>query len=361
MLALADGFGEAPCAGLLPPGTDPQEVLRSPPAPPHVPPRVAARLRAAGLREEAAALRRRAEARATAVLTPADDAWPTRLDAHPAPPLALFVRGDAAALRRAPSAAVVGSRTPTPYGRDAATELADALARAGVAVWSGLARGVDGAAHEASLAGGAPAVAVLAGGLDRLYPPEHKDLADRIVAAGGCLISELPCDRRARRGHFLRRNRLLGAGPLAVAVVEASLASGALSTARFAAESGTDVYCVPGPWRSERSQGCHRLIAEGAGVLESPDALLHGLGFSTPDATAALELALDADAEAVLQALRTGPRPTDLLRREAGLERPQFLRAIEALARTGAAERLDGDLWRRVSRGQVGSTAVRTR
>src|SRR5204862_2602498 len=101
---------------------------------------------------------------------------------------------------------------------------------------------------------------------------------ERIVAAGGCLVSELPPGHRARRGHFVRRNRSLAAGAGAVVVVEASLASGALHTARFAAECGTDVLAVPGPWTSERCQGCHRLIAEGAALVESTDALLQLLG-----------------------------------------------------------------------------------
>ncbi len=357
MLAVAAGFGEAPCSGLLAPGADADEVLRRPPEPPAVPPRVAARLRDPGLAAAAAALRRGAEGSGLRVLTPSDDAWPQRLDAQAAPPLVLFVRGDPAALRQAPSAAVVGSRTPTPYGLQAATDVGAAMARAGVVVWSGLARGIDGAAHEASVESRTPAVAVLAGGLGQLYPPEHRALAERIVDVGGCLITELPPDRRARRGHFVRRNRLLGAGPGAVVVVEASLTSGALHTARFAAEAGTDVYCVPGPWRSERSQGCHRLSAEGAGILEGPDALLQTLGLAADDPAEALGLARDADAEAVLQALRAGPRPGDLLRREAGLERPSFLRALATLERDGAVERAAGDLWRRRPPG----TRIRTR
>src|SRR5690606_11717619 len=122
---------------------------------------------------------------------------------------------------------------PTPYGADAATRLCMALARSGIVLWSGLARGIDGIAHEACLRAKTPTVAVLAGSLDHIYPPEHQELTERILAGNGCLITELPPGRRARRGHFVRRNRLLGAGPAAVVVVEGSLASGALHTARF--------------------------------------------------------------------------------------------------------------------------------
>jgi DNA processing protein len=194
---------------------------------------------------------------------------------------------------------------------------------------------------------------VLAGGLDVVYPPEHAALAQRIVDGGGCLISELPPGRRARRGHFPRRNRLLAAGGQAVIVVEASLASGALHTARFAAEIGTDVFAVPGPWTSERSQGCHRLLAEGAaGIVEDPESLLRALGLGR-DHTGpeALGISRSADEQAVLQALRSGPRPTDLLQRESRLERGSLLRALFDLEQARAVRRLPGDLWCQTTNG----------
>ena len=351
MLALAEGFGERPCAALLAHGADPERALRDPPAPPDVPPRVAARLRRRDLEHQAAGVRATAERAGLCVLTPAHDDWPPQLREQAAPPLALFVRGERAALRAAPAVAVVGSRTPTPYGLDAAQLLGAALGRAGVSVWSGLARGVDGAVHRAGLLRGAGDrrrhVAVLAGGLPQVYPPEHAALADDLVAAGGCLVSELPPGRRARRGHFLRRNRLLAAGASATVVVEGSLVSGALHTARQAAECGRDVYCVPGPWTSERSQGCHRLIRDGAELLEAPDALLQALGISAAVASSmSLRLARDADAQALLGALRAGPRPSDLLQREASLDTRQFLRAVSRLEQDGVLERVHGDLWR---------------
>ena len=203
-------------------------------------------------------------------------------------------------------------------------------------------------AHEASLRRNAPTVAVLAGGLDRVYPPEHRALADRIATTGGCIVSELPPGSRARRGHFVRRNRLLAAGPAAVVVVEASLASGALHTARFAADCCTDVFAVPGPWRSERSQGCHRLLAEGATVVESADGLLQGIGLGRLNANDARDLAYNADEQALLTQLHHGPRPTDLLQREAALPEAEFLRALFSLEQRGDIARLPGDLWRAV-------------
>jgi DNA processing protein len=347
LLAIAEGFGESPVASMLQPDVDAAAWLADPPEPPAVPPRVAARLREGHLAAQAERLLARAERAGLLVLTPADARWPERLLLAPLRPLVLFVRGDPGALQRAPAAAFVGSRTPTPYGSEAAQLLAAALARAGMSLWSGLARGVDAQAHEACVAAHVPTVAVLAGGLDTIYPPEHTALAERIVAAGGCLASEMPPGLRARRGHFVRRNRILAAGTPAVVVVEASLTSGALHTARFAAECGGDVWALPGPWRSERSQGCHRLLGEGAQVIESTDALLQGLGLRGDQSPAiALQLALCADEERVLQSLASGPRPRDLLARECGLDRAAFLRALFGLEAKGAIARAPGDLWR---------------
>ena len=353
-LAVAEGFGESPIAALLQPDLDPDQLLSAPPSPPDVPPRVAERLRWPDLAERAARLRALGERHGLDVLTPGDPLYPEPLRTVPLRPLVLFVRGDPRALQRTPSIAVVGSRTPTPYGTEAATMLCAALARAGTTMWSGLARGIDGIAHAANVATGTPSVAVLAGGLDAIYPPEHQALADRLVATGGALVSELPPGHRARRGHFVRRNRILGSGASAVVVVEASLTSGALHTARFAAETGPEVFAVPGPWTSERSQGCHRLLAEGAHVVESADALLQSLGLlagadsQDPDAsTTAPHLARCADEQRLLDALRSGPRPGDLLARECGLERAAFLRALFALERAAAIVRLPGDLWAR--------------
>lgn len=346
MLAIAEGFGEGLVTALLAPDLDPRRILAEPPEPPALPPRVAQRLRLGDLAARAAALRTEAERLGFAVLTPESDGWPPRLRDAPLRPLVLFVRGDPTALLRTPSAAVVGSRTPTPYGIATASELSATLAQAGVALWSGLARGIDGIAHAACVAAGTPTVAVLAGGLDRVYPPEHATLAQQIVDGGGCLVGELPPGHRARRGHFPRRNRLIAAGCQAVLVIEASLASGALHTARFAAETDADVFAVPGPWTSERSQGCNRLIAEGAGIVEDPVTLLRALGLASDrSAGEALAMHWSADEHALLRALRPGARPGDLLQRESGLDRGAFLRALFALESRRAVRRLAGDLW----------------
>ncbi|MBL9079677.1 MAG: DNA-protecting protein DprA [Planctomycetes bacterium] len=356
-LALVEGFGEGLVPALLAPDLDPVRCLA---APPPLPPRAAARLRWPDLAARADRLAAAAAAAGLELLTPADAAWPERLRHAPLRPLVLFVRGDPAALARSRGVALVGTRTPTPYGSATATALATALAQAGATVWSGLARGVDALAHRASVATGTPTVAVLAGGLDAIYPPEHAALARAIADGGGCLVSELPPGQAARRGHFPRRNRLLALGVEAVVVVEASLASGARHTARFAAEASTDVFAVPGPWHSSLSQGCHRLIAEGAGIVEDPAALLQALGFGgRSTAAAALAVAASADEQRVLDALRDGPRPGDLVQREAGLERGPFLRALFGLERRGAVRRLAGDLLHALPAGPPGAVTSR--
>ena len=346
MLAIAEGFGESPVAALLEPNIDPVEMLSQPPVPPHVPPAVARRLRLPDLKDRARLIRQQSEKLGMQVLTPAHHDWPQRLSEQPVSPLALFSKGDPQTLGQEPACAVVGSRTPTPYGIDTASNLCSALARADVVLWSGLARGIDGIAHEACVRANTPTVAVLAGGLDQIYPAEHALLCDRILATGGCIISELPPGRRARRGHFVRRNRLLGAGPSAVIVVEGSLVSGALHTARFASDCSTDVFAVPGPWQSERSQGCHRLIAEGAGIIESPETLMQSLGLVAKSGADARRLELSREHQAILTLLQAGPRPTDVLRRESGLSKETFLRTLLKLDQLRHVQRLPGDLWR---------------
>jgi len=343
LLALAEGGDEAPVAALLDPAAEPLALLAGGA---ELPPRVRRRLLDPTLGDRAARLLAEAEALGLQVLTPATACYPARLLQAPLRPFVLFARGELTALQADRTAvAVVGSRTPTPYGRAAAADFAGALAQAGVVTWSGLARGIDGEVHAASLRAGTPTVAVLAGGLPDIYPQEHRALAAAIVGGGGCLLTELPPRRRARAGHFPRRNRILAGATPATLVIEAGLASGALHTAQFAAECGAAVFAVPGPYTSERSRGCHRLIADGAAIADDPVELLRLLGLQ-PGATAAVALALQlsADAAAVLRLLQQGPRPADLLLRESGLARAAFLHALLALEQRGLLRRLPGDL-----------------
>lgn len=194
--------------------------------------------------------------------------YPVALRALPDAPPLLAVVGAVTALSR-PMVGIVGSRNASVAGRKFAAILARGLGAAGHVVTSGLARGIDGAAHEAALPTGT--VAVLAGGLDRIYPPEHADLAARIAAQAGALITEMPVGHEPRGRDFPRRNRIISGVSLAVVVVEAAERSGSLITARRAADQGRLVFAVPGSPLDPRAAGSNRLIKEGAHLVTSPD------------------------------------------------------------------------------------------
>ena len=210
------------------------------------------------------------------------DAFPQRLVGIPGPPAQIWVRGAPAHLPTPgqPSIAVVGSRSATRDGLDLARRIADGLARAGVVVVSGLARGIDAAAHQATLDAGGCTIAVLGSGLQRLYPPEHEALAERILARGAVVSEYLP-DTPPLPGLFPRRNRLVAGLADAVVVVEAPEKSGALITAGAALDQGKDVLVVPGRVVGQRNRGGHLLIRDGATLVESADDILMAMGWAT--------------------------------------------------------------------------------
>jgi len=215
-------------------------------------------------------------ARGVGILQESDDTFPAILRQIPDPPDLLFVRGS---LEPADSlaVAVVGARHATAYGLRVAQRLGGSLARAGYTVVSGLARGIDSAAHQGALEAGGRTIAVLGSGVLEIYPPEHADLAKRIEAAGA-VISESPPLATASAGAFPRRNRIVSGLSLGVVVVEASTRSGALITARLASEQGREVFAVPGSIESRMSRGCHRLLKDGACLVEGVDDILDELG-----------------------------------------------------------------------------------
>lgn len=213
------------------------------------------------------------------VLRPGEPDYPEALAHLPQPPAGLFARGRVELLKR-PGIAVVGSRRHTAYGRDATVSLVVGLVRAGYVVISGLARGIDGIAHETALDVGADTVAVLGCGLDVPYPPEHAALAERI-AVHGCLVTEFPPGTPPLKYHFPQRNRIISGLARAVLVVEATERSGALITANYALEEGKEVFAVPGPIHSASSRGTNRLIQDGAGVATSAADLLGVLDAGT--------------------------------------------------------------------------------
>lgn len=190
------------------------------------------------------------------ILTIDDATYPARLRALEEPPAVLFVRGDVGALSAARAVAVVGTRRPTEAGRRIAARIADAIARTGACVVSGLAVGIDGAAHAATVSAGRPTVAVLGSGHERLFPRAHAGLAEAIVEAGGALVSELPPEASPTKGTFPRRNRVISGLAEATVVVEAAGRSGALITAGWALEQGRDCYLVPGSIDAPASRGC---------------------------------------------------------------------------------------------------------
>ncbi|MFJ4157266.1 DNA-processing protein DprA [Pseudomonas sp. NPDC089752] len=192
-----------------------------------------------------------------------------------APPL-LFVAGDPALLDR-PQLAIVGSRRASPTAIDNARAFSQYLSQAGFTITSGLALGIDGAAHRGALQAGGRTIGVLGTGLQKLYPQRHRDLANAMIDSGSALVSEYPLDAGPLPGNFPRRNRIISGLSLGVLVVEASLASGSLITARLAAEQGREVYALPGSIHHPGAKGCHQLIRDGALLVESVEQILETL------------------------------------------------------------------------------------
>ncbi|NDY91133.1 DNA-processing protein DprA [Ideonella livida] len=243
--------------------------------------------------------------------------YPELLRQSPDAPPLLFAQGALPALAT-PCLAIVGSRRCTPAGKETAHRFAKALSEAGITIVSGLALGIDAAAHEGALAGqatgGAPTIAVVGTGLDRVYPARHKPLAHQI-AADGLLLSELPPGAPPLAPHFPRRNRIIAGLSLGTLVVEADLQSGSLITARLALEANRDVMAIPGSIHNPQSRGCHQLIKQGALLVEDPAEVLDNLGWSgrAPDVARSTAPAMDAAPPAAQDLLQwVGHDPVDL-------------------------------------------------
>jgi DNA processing protein len=277
-------------------------------------------------------------------------AYPRPLAEIPDPPLILYTRGTLAA-RDELAVAIVGSRRCTLYGKQQAERLARALAQAGMTIVSGLARGIDGAAHRGAMEGGGRTIAVLATGLAKIYPPEHEPLADE-VAAHGALVTESPLFREALPGLFPQRNRIISGLSTGVIIVEASRNSGALHTARHAMEQGREVFAVPGRIDSLASEGCHDLIRDGATLLRSVDDVLEGLGplvrpvssETNGQVLSPRELALNDQEREILNHVTLDPRPIDEVLRAAGLESARVLSTLTVLEVKRMIRRLPGGM-----------------
>jgi len=242
----------------------------------------AAEAAALAARAQTKALRAKVEMRQHGfdLVTVLDEDYPAALGHLPDPPIVVWTHGQSSLLGR-PAVAIVGSRQASPAGLEVARRLGQGLAAAGLVVVSGLARGIDAAAHRGALRGGGLTLAVLGSGLDRVYPPEHRGLAAD-VRASGCLISELPPGTPPLARHFPMRNRIISGLARAVVVVEASDKSGSLITARMALEQGRDVLAVPGNVVSGCHRGCHALIKDGAKLVENVEDILDEVGWTSP-------------------------------------------------------------------------------
>ena len=278
------------------------------------------------------------------LLTWHDPAYPGLLRDIPAPPPWLYVRGDPAWLSR-PMLAIVGSRHATSQGVRDARAFAQALSEAGLTIVSGLALGVDAAAHEGGLAGLASSMAVVGTGLDRVYPARNKALAHRL-ATEGAIVSEFPVGTPPRSGHFPRRNRVISGLSLGTLVVEAALESGSLITARLAMEQGRDVFALPGSIHSALSKGCHRLIKQGAKLVESAADILEELGRVLPAAPAAAPPGGRPDA--LLDCLAGGPLAPDQMASRLGLTVAEVSVKLLAAELEGSVAKLPGGLYQRL-------------
>lgn len=299
-----------------------------------------------------------------AVITLGDSLYPRALLDSADPPLLLYAQGRCELLQ-APALAVVGSRNPTPQGTDNARAFSSHLSRAGLTVVSGLALGIDAAAHAGGLDGAASTVAVVGTGLDRVYPRRNLGLAHRI-ADQGLIISEYPLGTPALAPNFPRRNRIIAGLTRGALVVEAALKSGSLITARLANEAGREVFAIPGSIHAPQSRGCHALIREGAKLVETVADVLEELHFESAAppgvhaaaAAAPTDAGADARADAgaepespLLRALGFDPVSIDVLCQRTGYSTAALQARLLELELDGQVARLPGGLFQRIATG----------
>ena len=292
------------------------------------------------VREGARTALERAAAGGIAAIAWGDPRYPSLLASIPDPPLALWVRGEAGGLRL-PAVAIVGSRAASPYGIEAASRLAGELAAADMAIVSGLARGVDSAAHRGALAADGLTIAVLGSGIDVVYPPEHAGLA-AAISTRGAVISEYPPGSPPLKQYFPARNRIISGLSLGVVVIEAADRSGSLITAARALEQGRHVMAVPGNILSGRFRGSHALLRDGAAVVDGAADVLAELGASSLRALCAAPRR-NTPGDRVLGAMVAGePYDLDALALETGLAPPALLPRLLDLELRGSVRRVGG-------------------
>lgn len=271
-----------------------------------------------------------------------DSLYPERLKTIAKPPNVLYVRGILPSY--ALGVAIIGTRKPTPYGRHVTTELAERLAERGAVIVSGLAHGVDGIAHEGALRVGGLTIAVMAGGLEQIYPRTHDALGHRITESGGALVGEYPSGTPPLQYRFLERNRLVSALSDILIVTEAGLRSGTINTVSAALEQGKDVYVVPGPITSPMSAGCNALIAQGATPIVSIDSFVEQL-FPHPSRKQVSLLAQNEDEQRILELLAQGVSDGETLQADCHLSPSLYAQTITMLEIRGAIRSLGANRW----------------
>ncbi|BCQ21913.1 DNA-protecting protein DprA [Caballeronia sp. NK8] len=301
------------------------------------------------------------------LLTLADAGYPQALLTMPDPPPLLYAKGRLELLQ-ARAVAIVGSRHATPQGLEDARRFARALSDAGLAVVSGLALGIDASAHRGALEGATGTISVIGTGADLVYPAAHHTLAHEI-ARDGAILSEWPLGTPARSANFPQRNRLIAGLSGGVLIVEAAMRSGSLITARLANEMGRDVFAMPGSVHAPLSQGCHRLIKQGAKLVETPEDVLEEFGFTPASAAAAAakraklrsvsaswasaraaESVMSADAARVLDALGHAPATLEILATRTDLDGAALQGALLQLELSGQVAALAGGRYAAVER-----------
>ncbi len=282
------------------------------------------------------------------ILTLADAGYPRLLLETPDPPTLLYVKGRVELLN-APGLAIVGSRNATPQGAASAEAFAEVLAQAGLTIVSGLALGIDAAAHRGGLRGRGATVAVIGTGIDRVYPAGNWELA-RSIAEQGAIVSEFPLGTPALKENFPRRNRIISGLSRGCLVVEAAERSGSLITARLAAEQGRDVFAIPGSIHSPLAKGCHRLIKQGAKLVDDAKDILDELGLAPGGeaSIAAPEPAADEATRKLLDCLGFDPCDIDTLAARSGLTAEKLYAMLLPMELEGRIASLPGGKFQRI-------------
>jgi DNA processing protein len=286
------------------------------------------------------------------VISCKDSCYPQQLKEIADAPLLLFVDGNPASLQQ-PQLAIVGSRKATPAGLETSREFARVLTQQGLTISSGLALGIDGSAHLGALQASGQTIAILANGLDKIYPARHQTLANDILASGGALISEFPPGTPPLAKHFPRRNRIISGLSLGVLVVEAAIRSGSLITARLAGEQGREVFAMPGSIHNPLARGCHKLLREGAVLVEKIDDILCELPINskTPAAqnlnNTPITPPSDPAQQALLGHMGYDPVDTDTLVTRSGLTAEQVSSMLLLLELQGSVAAIGGGRFQR--------------